>query len=161
MYQRILVAVDGSETSRRGLDEAIRLAQLTGARLRLIHAVDDVSVSVAMGAYGIDVSGAYVGDWLNKLRDSGRAILREDEAVAQAASVQVETALGGGFAGPVWDQIARDATTWKADLIVLGTHGRRGVGRALLGSTAEMVARHASVPVLLVRAPDAARANAG
>ncbi|ROZ75419.1 universal stress protein [Ramlibacter sp. WS9] len=155
MYERILVAVDGSETSKRGLGEAVRLAKLTGGRLLLVHAIDDVSFAAAMGAYGMDLSGAVAGDWLADLREGGRAILREAEATAGAASVPAETVLGEGFAGPVWEQLCKEAENWKADLIVLGTHGRRGVGRALLGSTAEMVARHATVPVLLVRSAQA------
>jgi nucleotide-binding universal stress UspA family protein len=155
MYERILVAVDGSDTSQRGLAEAVRLAKLTGARLLLVHAIDDVSFSAAMGAYGMDVSGAVAGDWLSGLREGGRAILREAEATARASSVPAETVLGEGFAGPVWEQIGKEAEKWKAELIVLGTHGRRGVGRALLGSTAEMVTRHATAPVLLVRSAPA------
>lgn len=154
MYERILVAVDGSETSKRGLAEALRLAQLTGGRLLLVHSIDDVSFSAAMGAYGMDVSGAVAGDWLAQLREGGRAILSGAEVTARASSVPVETVLGEGFAGPVWEQIGKEAEKWKADLVVLGTHGRRGVGRALLGSTAEMVARHATVPVLLIRSAD-------
>jgi nucleotide-binding universal stress UspA family protein len=151
MYQRILVAVDGSLTSNRGLGEAIRLAALTGGRLRLMHTIDDLSFSLAMGAYGMDASGAYVGDWLGILRETGCAVLRKAAAAAEAASVPVDTVLGESPSEPVWEQVTAEAERWKADLIVLGTHGRRGVRRTLLGSTAEMVVRQASVPVLLVR----------
>lgn len=159
MYQRILVAVDGSPTSNRGLEEAVRLARLTGGRLRLIHCIDDLSLSLAMGAYGMDGAGAYVGDWITALRASGEALLREAAAVAQAAGVPAETLMGADFAGPVWEQIVTEAGKWKADLIVLGTHGRRGIGRAVLGSSAELVLRHAEVPVLLIRQAEPAPAK--
>jgi nucleotide-binding universal stress UspA family protein len=157
MYQRILVAVDGSPTANRGLQEAVRLAKLTGGRLRLMHCIDDLSLSLAMGAYGMDGAGAYVGDWLAALRSGGEALLRDAAAVAHAESVPVETLMGADFAGPVWEQVVTEAGKWKADLIVLGTHGRRGIGRAVLGSSAEAVLRHAAVPVLLVRQPEPPR----
>lgn len=159
MYQRILVAVDGSPTSNRGLEEAVRLAQLTKGRLRLMHCIDDLSFSLAMGAYGMDPSGGYVGDWVEALRTGGQTILGDASAVAAAAGVQAETMMGENFAGPVWEQIVTEADKWKADLIVLGTHGRRGIGRAVLGSSAERVVRHAAVPVLLVRQPEPAAAQ--
>ena len=157
MYQRILVAVDGSPTANLGLQEAVRLAKLTGGRLRLMHCIDDLSLSLAMGAYNLDGAGAYIGGWLSALRSNGEALLRDAAAVAQAACVQAETLMGQDFAGPVWEQIIAEAGQWKADLIVLGTHGRRGIGRAVLGSSAEAVLRHAAVPVLLVRQPEPPR----
>ena len=157
MYQRILVAVDGSPTSNRGVQEAIRLAQMTGGKLRLMHCIDDLSFSIIMGAYGMDAAGGYVGDWITALRSNGESILHEVAAAAQSARVEVETLMGENFAGPVWEQISKEADKWNADLVVLGTHGRRGVGRALLGSTAELLVRHASVPVLLIRLPEPAK----
>ena len=69
MYERILVPVDGSLTSNRGLDEAIRLATLTHARLRLIHVIDELSFALAMDAYA-----GYAGDWLGELRANGARI---------------------------------------------------------------------------------------
>ncbi|MDP3135825.1 MAG: universal stress protein [Burkholderiaceae bacterium] len=147
MYQRILVPVDGSPTSGRGLQEAIRLALLTGGQLRLIHVVDELSFAMSL-----DVYGGYSGDWLGILREGGAKVLEEAAATCRAAAVKVDTQLRDDFAGPVWEQVTNEATAWGADLIVLGTHGRRGVGRAVLGSSAEQILRHASVPTLLVRA---------
>ena len=147
MYQRILVPVDGSPTSRRGLDEAIHLAQLTKGRLRLIHVVDELSFAVAMDAYS-----SYSGDWLGLLRKAGQGVLNEAKGIATKADVEVEAVLSESFHGAVHEMVTAEATKWAADLIVIGTHGRRGVRRLVLGSSAEHILRYAPVPVLLVRA---------
>ncbi|HSV78197.1 MAG TPA: universal stress protein [Ramlibacter sp.] len=149
MYQRILVPFDGSDTSTRGLEEAIGLARLTQGHLRVFHVIDEMSFALAMDAYA-----GYRGDWLNTLRDQGAAMLAAAQAKAQAAGVQAETVLRDRFNTRVADLVASEATTWPADLIVVGTHGRRGIGRLVLGSAAEHILRIAPVPVLLVRAPE-------
>ena len=150
MYQRILVPIDGSETSKRGLEEAIRLAKLTQGQLRIFHVVDELSFALAMDAYA-----GYTGDWLKVLRENGKRILDEAKATAQAAGVPADIQLCDSFTGPVHHMVNAEAANWPADLIVLGTHGRRGVGRVVMGSSAEHVLRYAAVPVLLVRAPEA------
>ena len=150
MYQRILVPIDGSETSKRGLEEAIRLAKLTQGQLRLFHVIDELSFALAMDAYT-----GYTGDWLKVLRENGKRILDEAKATAQAAGVPADIQLCDSFTGPVHHMVNAEAASWPADLIVLGTHGRRGVGRVVMGSSAEHVLRYAAVPVLLVRAPEA------
>ena len=147
MYERILVPFDGSATAARGLAEAIKLGQLTHARLRLIHVVDEFSFSLAAGE-GLTFSG----DLLNMLREGGAAILAEGAASAHAAGLDVDTVLKDSFAGRVCDLVVAQAGSWPADLIVLGTHGRRGVGRMLMGSDAEAIVRSAPIPVLLIRA---------
>lgn len=149
MYQRILVPIDGSATSKRGLEEAIRLAKLTQGQLRLFHVIDELSFALAMDAYA-----GYAGDWLKVLRENGKRILDEARATAQAASVEADVQLCDTFSGSVHEMVNAEAAKWPADLIVLGTHGRRGVGRVVMGSSAEHVLRYASVPVLLVRAPE-------
>jgi nucleotide-binding universal stress UspA family protein len=150
MYQRILVPVDGSATSDRGLQEAIRLARLTGGQLRLLHVVDDLSFALGMDAYA-----GYSGDWLNLLRDGGRKVLDDAKALATAAGIGADTVLYDSVEGRVHELTVAEAQTWPAEVIVIGTHGRRGVGRLVLGSSAEYVLRLSPVPVLLVRAPEA------
>jgi nucleotide-binding universal stress UspA family protein len=147
MYQNILVPVDGSPTSQRGLTEAIALARLTGGRLRLLHVVDELSFALSAG-YGV----TYSGDILNVLRETGGQILATAVATAKAAGLEVDSVLKDSMAGRVCDHVVDQATAWPADLIVLGTHGRRGVGRLFMGSDAEAVVRSAPVPVLLLRA---------
>lgn len=151
MYQKILVPVDGSPTSDRGLEEAIRLGVLTHGHLRLIHVVDELSFSLTMGGYA-----AYAGEWMTKLRDDGQHILGQAKVRVTAAGLEAQTVLYEGFDGRVDDLVVAEAKKWPADLIVIGTHGRRGVGRLVLGSSAERMLRQSPVPVLLVRAPETA-----
>ena len=147
MYQSILVPIDGSPTSSRGLSEAVRLGQLTRARLRLIHVVDELSF-----ALGASEGLTMTGDILSLLREAGAAILTQGAASVKAAGLEVDTVLKDSFAGRVCDLVVAEAAAWPADLIVLGTHGRRGVGRMLMGSDAEAIVRSAPIPVLLIRA---------
>lgn len=146
MYQRILVPTDGSATSSKGLDEAIALAKLTGGSLRLLHVVD--AMPVAIEAEGM---AGFSADVLPALRQSGQFILDLARKRVEAEGVNVETSLREVISGRVCDIVVEEASRWHADLIVLGTHGRRGVRRMLLGSDAEQVLRLAPVPVLLVR----------
>jgi len=147
MYQRILVPIDGSPTAERGLAEAIKLGRLTGAQLRLIHVVDELSFALS-ASQGMTLTG----DVLDMLREAGAEILAQGAASVRAAGLQVDTVLKDSFAGRVSDLVISEASAWPADLIVLGTHGRRGVGRLFLGSDAETIVRSAPIPVLLLRA---------
>ena len=149
MYQRILVPIDGSATARRGLNEAMSLARLTGAQLRLIHVVDELSFAV-----GAESFGAYSGDLIAALREAGQLTLNEACAVVKVAGLPVEGVLRESFQGRVSELVLDEAAQWPADLIVIGTHGRRGAKRLFMGSDAEQILRSAPVPVLLVRASD-------
>ncbi|NMU91953.1 universal stress protein [Achromobacter ruhlandii] len=149
MYQRILVPVDGSPTSERGLQEAIRLALLTHASLRLIHVIDEMSFML-----GIDAYGYAAGELLDLLRKDGTEILQQASATVRAQGVPVDSVLYENLDKTVQQRIVAEAEMWKADLIVIGTHGRRGVRRLVVGSSAEGVLRTSPVPVLLVRAPE-------
>lgn len=149
MYKRILVPVDGSATSAKGLDEAIRLAKLTGASLELVNVVDEMSL-----AFGVEAYATYSQDVLAALREGAREILEKAQRRAASAGVGVDTKAIETFGARVADLIVDEAVATKADLIVIGTHGRRGVGRLLLGSDAEQILRLAPVPVLLVRGSD-------
>ena len=152
MYQRILVPIDGSSTSSRGLTEAIQIARLTGGRLRLVHVIDELSFALAMDAYA-----GYAGNWLEELRGNATKLLQAAQAKAVAADVEADTVLIDRFKGAVHEQVIAEAQASNADLIVIGTHGRRGIGRWVMGSSAEHILRMSPVPVLLVRAPEIAR----
>ena len=151
MYQRILVPFDGSATSRRGLDEAIGIAKLTGASLRLIHLLDAFEFSS-----GFETAAVYAHDVIPFMRRTGQDVLQGGKARAENAGVRADTVLLEGWTTRLCDVVAEQARAWGAELIVIGTHGRRGVGRMLLGSDAEQIARTAPMPVLLVRDPQAA-----
>ena len=147
-YKRILVPVDGSPTSNAGLREAVSMAKAQGASLQLVHIVD--YHTLAMG--GLE-AGAYIDDLMQSLAQSGRRILKRAEEQVRKAGVPVSSVLLESPAGPAADPIVRQAKKWKADVIVLGTHGRRGMSRVLMGSDAEQVVRSSPVPVMLVRSP--------
>ena len=145
-YKRILVPVDGSPTSNAGLREAIDLAKGQEASLQLVHVVDYHYLVMT----GLE-AGAYIEDLMASLTQSGKRILRRAEELARKSGVPVTSVLLESPAGPAADAIVRQAKKWKADLIVIGTHGRRGVRRMLMGSDAELVVRNSPAPVMLVR----------
>ncbi|MEO7938294.1 MAG: universal stress protein [Burkholderiaceae bacterium] len=155
MYRNILVAVDGSPTSDAGLDEAIGLAKALGARLRLLHLVDQMPL-----AFAADGFGGMTVDMIGLLRESGQQLLAQAELRVKAAAVEVDSVLVESLNGRLFEHVNAQARDWPADLIVIGTHGRRGVGRMLMGSDAEQVVRHAPVPVLLYRSTEKADADA-
>ena len=156
MYQRILVAIDGSETANAGLDQAIALARLTGGRLRLLHALDDL-----VHACGFESAAVYGADVLPRARAQGEAVLAAGAERARLAGVEVETVLVEMLGERLCEAVVAAAKAWDAELIVLGTHGRRGADRFFIGSDAEQVLRIAPAPVLLVRAPAAVEARSG
>jgi nucleotide-binding universal stress UspA family protein len=148
MYKRILVAVDGSETAERALREGVALAEAHRARLRLVHVVDELT---AAG----DTPATPVEFW-KAVRKAGSLILEGARAHAAKAGMEAETKLAenrtfGGVVRRVPNLIVEDARRWKADLIVIGTHGRRGLSKLLLGSVADGVVRTSATSVLLVR----------
>jgi nucleotide-binding universal stress UspA family protein len=151
MYQRILVPIDGSPTSDLGLDEAIALARLTGGSIRLLHVLDEL-----VFVTGFERGATYMNTVLPRLRERSERILAAGRERVAAAAVAVEAMTIECFARRPSDVIVEQAALWPADAIVIGTHGRRGVTRVMLGSDAEQVVRMAAVPVLLVRSAEAA-----
>ncbi len=145
MYGNILVPVDGSEASVLGLNEAIKLAKNQGSRIRLVHVVDELILDYTYTA------ALYSNDLIESLRNSGKKILDQAESTVRQSGVQSEQALLESIGGPAAESIIAQAKEWPADLIVMGTHGRRGLRRLVLGSDAEAIVRAAPVPVLLVR----------
>ncbi len=144
-YKRILVAVDGSPASSKGLREAVRLAKGGQAKLFIVHVVDEFQAFAAM-------DGASAGvNLVPMLRESGKRILATAGAAAAKQKIKPVLLLREMVGGSAANPIVREAKKQRADLIVLGTHGRRGLRRLVLGSDAEQVVRSAGVPVLLVR----------
>ena len=116
---------------------------MTGARLRLVHVLDGPAFSTGMEFITADVYGLLI--------EAGAQVLSEAKAKVESAGIAVDTFLSEAFGERVCDVVLAQAKLWNADLIVIGTHGRRGVGRLLIGSDAEQILRAAPVPVLLVR----------
>lgn len=147
MYRRILVPVDGSATSKVGLKHALGLARDQGARLRVLNVVEDIMIAPIMS----DLPAGDMTMLFDSIKAAGKKALTDAEALTSKTHVKSESALTEAHARNVSDVILADAKKWRADLIVMGTHGRRGLNRLLLGSDAERVLRESPVPVLLVR----------
>ncbi len=144
MYKRILVPIDGSSTSDRALQEAIKLIDAQPAQLRLVHVVDDLQF--------LDTEGYVDYAELRELtRKIGERALAKACEVARQADITVDTSLLEANGERIARVIDAEAIRWSADLIVIGTHGRSGFNHLLFGSVAEGVVRGTSVPVLLVR----------
>lgn len=145
MYGKILVPVDGSETSTRGLNEAIKIAKAQGSQLLLVHIVNEFILDSTYAP------GFYSANLIETLGKEGRAVLDAAEKAAQREGVKAETMMIESIGGVAANLILAQAKQWKPDLIVMGTHGRRGLARLAMGSDAEQVVRAAAVPVMLVR----------
>ncbi|WP_322093977.1 universal stress protein [Paraburkholderia bannensis] len=148
MYGKIELAYDGSETSKLALSEALKIARLCGAHLQIVHVLDIVSLmSIGTGLTYVPV------EMIDAYRVDALKMLETASSEAKAAGVPCETRLleVQNMSDGVAQSLERDASSYGAQLVVLGTHGRRGVKRALLGSVAEQFVRIAQCPVLLVR----------
>jgi nucleotide-binding universal stress UspA family protein len=148
MYTCILVAIDTSNTAQKALEEAVRLAKALGAALCIGHVDDDSTVI----HHGMDI-GTSIN--VERVRDDLRTADNQllDKAVARAAALgcPAEKRLIEGTRQPVAESIADAAREWGADLVVIGTHGRRGFERMLVGCVAESLTRVATTSLMLVR----------
>ena len=143
MYQKILVPIDGSEISTQGLKEAIKLAKNQHSQIRLFHIANDCIVDSGYG-------DSYGGQVIECARENGQKVLSGAVTLARQHGLEAETVLVESIGGPAAAMIVTEAREWPADLIVMGTHGRRGLRRLAMGSDAESVVRDTQLPVLLV-----------
>jgi nucleotide-binding universal stress UspA family protein len=152
MYTQILVPVDGSAASNQGLNEAIDLARHLKARVLLVHVVEPwVMVTT-------ETMPANIHQIAESIRSVGSTLLEECKKKVRHAGVEVDAELIETTGGSAGKFIVKKANEINADLVVCGTHGRRGVRRLLMGSDAEYIVRRAPVPVLLVRNQEEAAA---
>lgn len=144
MYQRILVPIDGSATSERALDEAIKFAQQQNSRIELVHVLEDIW-------YFDNENYLNYVELVQTMRYSGEKILAQAQNKFLQAGVMVDIRLLETQGERVANVIINEAKNSLADLIIIGTHGRSGFNRMLLGSIAEGVMRMAHIPILLIR----------
>lgn len=148
MYRRILVAVDGSNSSELALSHAITVAKACGAEVRAVFVADNADVYFDAGYYDPNQLMQAI------LANGEKALSQARERLAQAGIEHQLSLIERPVApGRISDTIVAEADANNADLIVLGTHGRRGVRRLVMGSVAEGVVRQTGRPVLLVRSP--------
>ncbi len=152
MYRRILFATDGSSVSRQALAQAVSLAAALGSEMRIVCVMDQYSIDQSWW-----INAEAFEELVQRMRSASSKVLKDAAAEAQKSGVRADTRLLEleERGQRVSDRIASEAAAWPAELIVLGTHGRRGMDRLVLGSVAEGVARRASAPVMLVRAESA------
>jgi nucleotide-binding universal stress UspA family protein len=142
MFNQILIPTDGSDTAKPAVEMALNLAETYDARLHALFIVDQpTSVSgTGEGFTGLD-------NLLNELEEEGHQATDTIAEQATDSNIEAETAVQRGNPH---DDILSYATGHNIDLIVMGTHGRTGVKRALVGSVTEDVVRHSEIPVLTV-----------
>jgi len=151
-YRRILVALDGSDCSGCALGHAVALARTYHAKLRLLHVIDEVAFDIGQPRTP--------QEFWQAVRTEGKDILhRAKELAAKNAIVAqaklVEIPKMGSLIRHVAEVIVQEAVRDRADLVVIGTHGRRGMSRLILGSVAEGVLRRSPIPILLIPGPPA------
>ena len=145
MFKRIAVALDGSECSKQALAVAMQLAESEHAKLGICSIVDPIVITgTAPPSPAMDLV-------IRDMETEARRLV--DEGIARARRTGL-TATGWTHNGMPAQQILRYADRFKADVIVMGTHGRSGIRHLLMGSVAEGVLRGSSVPVLVVRTPE-------
>ena len=147
MYQRILVATDGSTLSKKAVRSAIGLAGATGASLVVVNVVPRYPMTYFEG--GVTISSEDVGRIEKKWADDGQAVVDAVQQTAQAAGVKAKAVIARSDL--VAESILATAKKHKSDLIVMASHGRKGIKRLLLGSETQHVLTHSSIPVLVLR----------
>jgi nucleotide-binding universal stress UspA family protein len=145
MYKHILVAIDGSETSEHAFDAALQLASESGAQLQPLYVVDNPLMAYDASGYDPTIlHDAFVEEGQRLLADA-LARMKQENVAGTPRMVDVAP-----IGEDISERIRITANEFNADLLVLGTHGRRGFKRLFLGSVAERVVRSACCPVLLV-----------
>jgi len=144
MYEKVLLPVDGSEVSNHAAEEGFKLARILGSEITLLYVIDMAITTMPEAELGL----ANYEVLRNSFKEQGDKVLGTLAASGKAKGVKVVTVIAEG---DVHDEIIKHAEQRKSDLIIMGTHGRRGLNRLLLGSVAESVARRAHCPVLLIR----------
>ena len=148
MYARILVATDGSTLSKKAVNTAISLAALCGAELIAVKVVPRYPQSYFEGSIPLSVDDVKRVE--KQWADDGQAVVDAVKKTAAAKGVSVKAVTVKSAL--VSDAVIAAATKHKADLIVMGSHGRSGIEKLVLGSVAQRVLSHTNLPVLLVRA---------
>ncbi len=147
MYKRILVATDGSTLSKKAVSSAVELAALSGAELVAVKVTPLYPQSYFEGS--LPLSATEISKIENQWTDAAQKVV---DAVAKAAKAKGVSAKAVVVKSDVVsDAVIAAAKKHKVDLIVMASHGRRGIKRLLLGSETQQVLTHASVPVLVLR----------
>jgi nucleotide-binding universal stress UspA family protein len=149
MYEHILVPTDGSELSDKAVNAAIKLAKLAGARLTAFHAIEPYPLQGAYAAEASGVAELQPEVFAERSEEYAKRVLDAVATAAAAANVQCTTdyATSRSASQAIVDKAMRE----NCDLIVMASHGRRGLEGFLLGSETQKVLTHSKIPVLVYR----------
>ena len=144
MFKHILVPVDGSSTAQLAVEKAIGLAKAFGARVTAIFVIDPYPFT------GVGTDFAYgQAEYLSAATAEANAAIKAAKTMFEGAGVSVETSVIEAHAA--WRGVVQAAESVRADLIVMGSHGRSGLEKLVLGSVTQAVLAHTHLPVLVVR----------
>lgn len=145
LYKRILIPMDGSKTSMLAFQEAISLAKTMHAKLCILHVIEKIPDLIS---FPIDV-----GQYRALATKNGKKLLEKFKKTAIKHKIPTEIKLieSKDFKQKVSTKISQAAKSWKANVLVMGTHGRSGFNRFMLGSVAEEILKTTKIPILLVR----------
>ncbi|AKB28061.1 Universal stress protein [Methanosarcina siciliae T4/M] len=141
LYRNIVIASDGSENSRRAISCGIEIAKLSGATIHALYVVDTPSVISEDWTAGKEAIR-------EMMMNSGKKVISKIKKIVEESGVEVKEVLLEGYPA---NEIINFAENNNMDLIVMGTLGKTGFERLLMGSVAEKVVRHSKVPVVVVR----------
>jgi nucleotide-binding universal stress UspA family protein len=142
MFEKILIATDGSPHSQRAAKAGIDLAKLSGGKVTALHVVD---LDRFLGDMSYNIADKVVEGTKSRMKSEGEAAIKQVEELAKSAGVPVEKKMAEGHPA---DEILKAAASM--DTVVIGSIGRRGMSKFLLGSVAEKVVRNSKVPVMVV-----------
>ena len=149
MYKHILVPTDGSALSDKAVEAAIKLAKLAGARLTAFHAVEPYPLQCAYAAEASGVPELQPEVFAERSEEYAKRVLEAVAGAAAAANVQCTTVYATSHSAS--QAIVDKARAEACDLIVMASHGRRGLEGFLLGSETQKVLTHSTIPVLVYR----------
>jgi nucleotide-binding universal stress UspA family protein len=147
MFKNILIPTDGSVFSNKAVATAARLAQALQAKLLLLHVRSPIESPHHVEGGALSILGGEV--MMQEIEDEERKLLDVALEIAAADGVKAETAFVAGYS--TYDAIIRIAGEQRCDLIVMASHGRRGISGLLMGSETQKVLTHTTIPVLVVR----------
>lgn len=149
MYQRILIATDGSALSRMAVDSGIELAALAGAQVVALKVIPRYPVSYFEGNASLNANNRNIAIIEKQWADAALAVVEEVKARAEAQGVKAKAITK--TSDLIAESIIAMAKKHKCDLIVMASHGRRGLKRVLMGSETTHVLTHSHIPVLVLR----------
>lgn len=146
VYQNILVPVDDSSACEEGVWDAIELATALGSRIKLVHVISRTPW-MEMGT-----RPAAIEDLIIQLHSAGESILHRIQKDVRTRGVEIDAKVIEGFGRHVGELIVAEASSWPADLIMLGARRRKGIRHILMGGTVEYILHRSPIPVLLIPA---------